>query len=152
MKRKPIKDRCCMNPDCPLHGQFGKGNITKHSYYKTKQGRRRRYVCKVCKKTFGSTKGTPYYRIQKSRSLFDKVATMAVEGIDISTTARIENISPATVSHWRKTASEHAKCFTDKNLKGFDLIELQADEIRTFVNTKKKVIWNFTMIEVWSRL
>ncbi len=27
MKRKPVKDRCCMNPDCALHGQFGKGNI-----------------------------------------------------------------------------------------------------------------------------
>ena len=26
-KRKPIKDRCCMNLDCPLHGQFGKCNI-----------------------------------------------------------------------------------------------------------------------------
>ena len=138
MKRKPIKDRCCMNPDCQLHGQFDKGNITKHSFYKTKQGRRRRYVCKVCKKTFGSTKGTPYYRIQKSRSLFDKVATMAVEGIDISTTARIENLSPSTVAHWRETASESAKCFTDKNLKDFDLKELQADEIRTFVDTKKE--------------
>ena len=141
-----------MNPDCSLYGQFGKKNITKHSFYKTKQGRRRRYVCKVCKKTFGSTKGTPYYRIQKSRLLFDKVAVMAVEGVDISATARIENLSPSTVSHWRETASEYAYRFNDKNLKGFDLVELQADEIRAFVDTRKKVIWIFTMFEVWSRL
>jgi len=141
-----------MNPDCRLHGQFDKGNITKHSFYKTSQGRRRRYVCKVCKKTFGSTKGTPYYRIHKSRSSFDRVATMAVEGVDISATARIENLSPDTVARWWETASEYAHRFNDKNLKGFDLIELQADEIRTFVDTKKKVIWIFTMFEVWSRL
>jgi len=152
MKRKPIKDRCCMNPDCSLYGQFGKGNITKHSFYNTKQGRRRRYVCKVCEKTFGSTKGTPYYRIQKSRLLFDKVAAMAVEGVDILATARIENLSPDTVSHWRETASECAHRFNDENLKGFDLKELQADEIRAFVDTRNKVIWIFTMFEVWSRL
>ena len=35
MKRKPVNDRCCMNPDCSFHGQFGKGNIIRHSFYKT---------------------------------------------------------------------------------------------------------------------
>ncbi|MFC2173791.1 hypothetical protein ACFLU6_14360 [Acidobacteriota bacterium] len=39
MKRKPVKDRCCLNLDCALHGQFGKGNIIRHSFYKTSQGR-----------------------------------------------------------------------------------------------------------------
>ena len=77
---------------------------------------------------------------------------MAVEGIDISATARIENLSPDTVARWRESATEHAHCFNDKMLNGFDLIELQADEIRTFVDTKKKAIWIFTMFEVWSRL
>ncbi len=27
MKRKPVTDRCCMNPDCLFHDQSGKGNI-----------------------------------------------------------------------------------------------------------------------------
>ena len=40
MKRKPVKDRCCMNLDCPLHGLFGKDNIIRHSFYRTRQGRR----------------------------------------------------------------------------------------------------------------
>ena len=55
MKRKPVNDRCCMNPDCPLHGQLGKGNIIRHSFYKTSQGRRRRYLCKACEKSFDRT-------------------------------------------------------------------------------------------------
>ena len=73
-KHKPVKDRCCMNPDCLLNGLFGKGNIIRHSFYKTSQGRRRRYLCKACNKTFCSTAGTPYYRLHKSRSAFDEVA------------------------------------------------------------------------------
>jgi hypothetical protein len=52
MKRKSGKDRCCLNLDCPVHGQFGKDNIIRHSFYKTSQGRRRRYLCTSCRKTF----------------------------------------------------------------------------------------------------
>ena len=91
MKRKPVKDPCCLNLDCALHGQFGKSNVIRHSFYKTSQVRRRRYLCKACEKTFGSTAGTPYYRLQKPRATFDEVAdfiehshdnTFAVTGPD----------------------------------------------------------------------
>ena len=37
-------------------------------------------------------------------------------------------------------------------LRGFVIRELQADEIRTFVGTKKRVSWVLTTLEVWSRL
>ena len=37
-------------------------------------------------------------------------------------------------------------------LTGFVIHELQADEIRTFVGAKKRVIWVLTTLEVWSRL
>ena len=37
-------------------------------------------------------------------------------------------------------------------LRGFVIHELQADEIRTFVGAKKRVIWVLTTLEVWSRL
>ncbi|MCH8320539.1 MAG: hypothetical protein IH790_06265 [Acidobacteria bacterium] len=37
-------------------------------------------------------------------------------------------------------------------LKGFLIHELQADEIRTFIGSKKRVIWVLTTLEVWSRL
>ena len=70
MKYKPVRDRCCQNEKCQNHGKFCQRNIIGHSKYKTKQGRRRRYLCKTCKKTFCSTKGTPYYRLHKTRSDF----------------------------------------------------------------------------------
>jgi len=48
MKYKSVRDRCCQNEKYQDHGKFGKGNIIRHSKYKTRQWRRRRYLCKTC--------------------------------------------------------------------------------------------------------
>ena len=152
MKTKRGSSRCCPNPACCLSGQFDKGNIIRHSYYTTTQGRRRRYRCKECGRTFSSTQGSPYYRLHKSRSLFDEVILMCVHGIAISAIARIKAIAWGTVSRWLELAALAANRFNQENLRGFVIHELQADEIRTFVGNKDEVIWILKVIEVWSRL
>ena len=76
MGGKPINDRFCPNPDCPRYGQSGKGDIVRHGFTKLKRGRRPRYRCTGCGKTFCSTVGTPYYRLQCTRKTFDEVALM----------------------------------------------------------------------------
>ena len=68
MKRSRRRSRCCPNPDCFLRGQASKGNIIRHSFYITSQGRRRRYRCKECGRTFSSTHSTPYYRSKSVKS------------------------------------------------------------------------------------
>ena len=152
MKYKPVKDRCCQNEKCQDFRKYGEGNIIRHSKYKTRQGRRRRYLCKTCKKTFCSTKGTPYYRLHKFRSDFDEVVDMTIEGVGISSISRIKLLSWNTIASWQYLACQAAGEFNNQNLKGVKLIELQADEIRTFAGTKKKPMWIFVAIEVWSRL
>ncbi len=57
-----------------------------------------------------------------------------------------------TVARCLESAATYAARFNDRMLKGFLIRELQADEIRTFVGTKKRVIWIMTTLEVWSRL
>lgn len=152
MKYKPVRDRCCQNEKCQDFRKYGEGNIIRHSKYKTRQGRRQRYLCKTCKKTFCSTKGTPYYRLHISRSIFDEVVQMTVEGVGISSISRIKRYSWNTIASWQYLACQAAGEFNDLKLKGAELIELQADEIRTFAGTKKKPMWIFVAIEVWSRL
>ncbi len=152
MKRSRRRSRCCPNPDCFLRGQASKGNIIRHSFYITSQGRRRRYRCKECGRTFSSTHGTPYYRLHKPRSLFDEVVRMCVHGIAISTIVQIKRMAWGTVARWLESAARYAQRFNDRMLKGFLIRELQADEIRIFVGTKKRVIWIMTTLEVWSRL
>jgi IS1 family transposase/transposase-like protein len=152
MKYKPVRDRCCQNQKCQDYKKFGKENIIRHSRYKTIQGKGRRYLCKTCKKTFCSTKGTPYYRLHKLRSVFDEVVQMTVEGVGISSISRIKCFSWNTIANWLYLACKAAGKFNDHKLKGVKLIELQADEIRTFAGTKKKPMWIFVAIEVWSKL
>ena len=152
MKRSKSSSRCCSNPDCSLRGHSGRGNIIRHSFYITTQGRRRRYRCNQCGRTFSSTHGTPYYRLHKPRSLFDEVVHLCVHGLAISAMARIKRMAWGTVARWLESAATCATRFNDRMLKGFVIRELQADEIRTFVGTKKRVSRVLTTLEVWSRL
>jgi transposase-like protein/IS1 family transposase len=153
MKYKTIaKTIICSNSKCIYFRLLGKENIILHSFYKTRQWRRRRYRCKECGKTFSSTYGTAYYRLQSARVSFDKVTTMSVNGIDKSSIFRIKNLSWDTIERWLERASKHAHHFNHRYLKGYEITEVQADEIRTFVDSKLKVTWLFTAIEVSTRL
>ena len=57
-----------------------------------------------------------------------------------------------TIARWLERASTAARRFNDLMLRDFDLIELQADELCTFVGNKSTTVWLFATIEVSSRL
>ena len=77
---------------------------------------------------------------------------LSVEGVSKSSISRIKQISYNTVARWQELAAEFADHFNKIKIKGYDIIELQADEIRTLVQNKKNPTWIFTTLEVWSRL
>jgi hypothetical protein len=51
-------DMFCDQPDCPLRGQRGQGNIIGHGQ---KEPRSR---CLACGHAFAVTQGTPFYRLR----------------------------------------------------------------------------------------
>jgi len=102
--------------------------------------------------TFGSTRGTAYYRLQHRRELFDEFANLSVEGVNKSAISRVKGIAWNTVHRWLERAGESCRQFNNKNLVGYKVSELQADEIRTFVGGKQDVVWIFAGIEVGTRL
>jgi IS1 family transposase len=57
-----------------------------------------------------------------------------------------------TVARWLDRAARVAEQFNGRRMRGFDLIELQLDEIRAFLATRERPVWIFAAIEVWSRL
>ncbi len=152
MLRKVLRNLSCPHPKCTLHGQFGKQNIVRYGFFVLNRGRRRRYRCNACGKTFASTLGTAYYRLQYPRRSFDEVAELRTEGVSISTIARVKRLSWNTVARWIERAATHAKQFNDRRTQGYEITELQADEIRTFVQGKAHPIWIMAAIEVSSRL
>ena len=149
--QSPIR-QSCPNHECRLYGQSGKGNIVRYGFFKLKRGKRRRYRCKICGRTFCSTTATVYHRIHRSRNTFDEVCSLSVEGVSKSAIARVKRLSWNTVSRWLERAANIAKKFNEHRLRGFLLQELQLDEIRTFLDRKNRPIWIITVIEVWSRL
>ncbi len=147
-----MKSLSCPNRECPLAGKAAFGNIIRHGFYKTKWGRRRRYRCGTCGKTFCSNSGTPYHRLQHRRATFDEVAVLSVEGLNKSAIARAKRIAWNTVDRWLQKAAYSCRRFNDQKIDGIAISELQADEIRTIIRDKEQPIWIFAAIEVWSRL
>jgi transposase-like protein/IS1 family transposase len=139
-------------PKCPPSGNTAPGNIIRFGFYQTRCGKRRRYRCQACEKTFCSNTGTPYYRLQHRRATFDRVATLSVEGVNKSAIARVQRLAWNTVDRWLENAGDCGGRFNDEKTTGFRATELQADEIRTIIQTKQQPTWVFAAIEVWSRL
>jgi transposase-like protein len=147
-----MKSLSCPNQHCPPSGKGEIGAIIRHGFYTTRSGKRRRYQCQSCGKTFCSTTRTPYYRIQHRRAVFDEVASLSVEGLNKSAIARVKRVTWNTVHRWLEKAAGWCRRFSDRKIRRLATAELQADEIRTIVGGKEQPVWVFAVIDVWSRL
>ncbi len=142
----------CPNAACAFQGALNHGNIRRHSFVRLKRGRRRRYLCTACGRTFCSTTGTAYHRLQHPRRAFDAVVALRVEGLSIAAIGRLERLSWNTVARWLTRAAAVASIFNSERTRGFELLELQADEMRTFAEGKDRPTWIYTSMEVSTRL
>ena len=147
-----MKSLSCPNSRCSRSEKAAAGIIIRHGYYSTSCGKRRRYRCWICRKTFSSNTATPYYRLQHRRATFDELAALSVEGLNKSAIARVKRIAWNTVHRWLENAVYWCRRFNDRRIDGLSVVELQADEIKTIVGGKKQQIWVFAVIDVWSRL
>ena len=147
-----MKSLSCPNGQCSLPGKAASGQIIRHGFYQTTWGKRRRYRCRTCGKTFCSTTRTPYHRLQHRRAIFDEVAAFSVEGLNKSAIARAKCLAWNTVHRWLERAAAWCRRFSHRKVKGLSIPELQADEIRTIIGSKEQAIWVFVVIDVWSRL
>ncbi len=137
-----MKTPICTNATCSKTAR-----VILHGFYKTKSGRCRRYRCTSCGKTFCSRKGTPYYRIQHRRSVFDEVVALSVEGVNKSAISRVKRVAWNTVDRWLEKAAMCCRRFNDETIKDLRVPELQADEIRTFLGDKKNAVWIFATLD-----
>ena len=96
--------------------------------------------------------GTAYSGLRYTRREFAQVASLRVEGVSISAAARVTGHSRNTIARWLERASRVAERFNRQMLRDFEVIELQADELYTFIGSKSRPTWLFATIEVCSRL
>ena len=101
----------CPNRDCTQSKEGNAEAIIRHGFYKTRWGKRRRYQCQACGKTFCSTAGTAYYRLHHRRVTFDEVAALSVEGLNKSSIARVKGLAWNTVHRWLERAASWCRRF-----------------------------------------
>ena len=130
-----IDGMACAKRGCDNRGKLGL-NIVGHGSCPTKWGRRWRYRCTVCGGTGSTHTGTAYSGLRCARREFDQVASLRVEGVSMSATARVTGHARHTIARWLERASTAAKRFNQRMLRDFEIIELQADELCTFIGTK----------------
>ena len=125
-----IDGMACAKPACE-----NRGNWTSTSWATARLPRSRPTAadrCTVCVGTLGTNTGTAYSGLRCSRREFDQVASLRVEGVSISATARVRGHSRTTIARWLERASTAAKRFNQWMLRGFDILELQADALCAF--------------------
>jgi len=151
MRTSPRDRRRCPFQDCPSHRKQ-RSRIVIHGRYRSRRGPRLRLLCLTCKRTFGTRRGTVYYRLRSTREAFDLAMRLQVEGLSQTAAARAAGISVSTIARWRERAAAHARAFDEHHLAISDPHELQLDELCARGKGSPDETWVYGGLEVWSRL
>lgn len=135
----------CPNPACPARGRTDQGNIAVHSC------KERRYLCRVCHKTFAETKGTVFYRLRKSKALITLVLTLLAYGCPLQAVVIAFGFDERTVKGWLSAAGQHCEQVHEHLVQQpRDLGHVQADEIQA--KMQRRVVWLALALQVSTRL
>lgn len=135
----------CPNLDCPARGQRGQGNIGVHSQ------KRRRYLCRICGKTFSERKGTAFYRLHRSVELMTVVITLLAYGCPVQAIVIALQMDERTVLKWQARASQQCQQVHEHLVQQpRDLGQVQMDELR--VKIQGGIVWLACAIQVSTRL
>src|SRR5258708_21352632 len=134
------------NRECMARGQVGEGNNVSHG------GKRQRYRCKTCRKTFSAKEGTLFAGLRKPTEVIVLVVTLLAYGCPVQAIVHAFGLDERTVANWRDRAGRHCEQVHQEMLeKGqLDLVHVQADEIR--VKGCRMIAWMGLAMMVSTRL
>ena len=104
---------CCQNPDCPLYGRRGQGNLTVCARYGVAEQRRLLY-CRSCKYRFSERKSTPLFGSRLPRDKLLTVLEHLADGCGVRQTARLTGVDKDTVGRLARAAGRHARQLHDE--------------------------------------
>ena len=147
--RKPkynLGNEACPNTKCSLYGKPGKGNIVSNGTIRTKQGiDRRKFLCKVCGKSFCSRTGTIFYDLRTPEEKVILALKLLVKGMPLRGVADVLDVKLDTVRHWLRIAAEHSERVNELLLKELKVSQIELDALWSFVkkNTlrERAILW-----------
>jgi len=146
----PTAHRCCPNEKCSAYGRLGDDplhDIVGCGTYTTVHGEvRQMYLCKVCRKLFSETAGTPFFNLKTPTKTVCIALQELAEGLGIRAVARIHGVEPDTVLEWLKRAGQHCEMLSQYMMQELNVTQVQLDELWTFVRKKER------MLKEWEKL
>ena len=128
------QDVFCPNLDCAARGQRGQDNIGIHSQ------KERRYICRVCQKTFSERKGTVLYRLHSPIELVTVVITLLAYGCPLQAIVVAFHLDERTVLNWQARAGQHCEEVHEHLVQQpRELGQVQLDELR--VKKQGGIVW-----------
>jgi len=129
----------CPNPDCPVYGQRGAGNLRPHGW--SGRGRRIRCLrCATCGTDFSERANTPLFGLRTDEDTLVAIARHLAEGTGCRATARLCGVSLNTVLRFTARFGKHAELFHDAMVRGVHPTEVQPDEAWSFVGKKRQAL------------
>jgi transposase-like protein len=104
---------CCQNPDCPLSGRRGQGNLTVCARYGT-AGQRRLLYCRTCKYRFSERKSTPLFDCRLPHDKLLAVLRHLADGCGVRQTARLGGVGKNAVRPPPPPPPRHARRLHDE--------------------------------------
>lgn len=135
--RRPQYDlstEACPNPDCPMYGKKGNGNIVANGTYRSKGGEKlRKFVCRICGRSFCNRSGTIFYDLRTPEEKVLLALKLLVKGMTLRGVAEVLEVKLDTVRHWLQVAAEHSERVNEELLKELKVSQVELDALWTFV-------------------
>jgi IS1 family transposase len=125
----------CPHAGCDYRGWLGLGNLRANGH--PSGGPWRQFHCTSCQGYFLETHGTLFHGKQAAVELIVRVLACLAEGLGIRATARVFEVTPATVLQWLGEAAEQLRAFAAYFLCDLHLEQLQLDELYAVLRERK---------------
>jgi transposase-like protein len=131
-----VVDVPCSNPDCPQVGIKGGGNVFVRRRYGPEHIRFLR--CTACKREFSERQGTAFWNLKLPKATIIQVTKHLAEGTGVRKTHRLTGVGRQTVGRVLRAVGGHAKAIHDQLVQGVSVVEVQFDEMWSFVKKRTK--------------
>jgi len=139
MDPERLAQLACPNPDCPVYGQRGAGNLRLHGW--SGRGHRLRCLrCARCGTDFSERANTPLFGLTTPEATLVVIARHLAEGTGCRATARLCGVSLNTVLRFTARFGKHAEQFHDCYVRGVQPKQIQPDEAWSFVGKKRPTL------------
>jgi transposase-like protein/IS1 family transposase len=131
MKPAQPPTRQCVHCGAPAE------QVTYHSRYSTRDGRRTVFRCRLCRRTFCDRFGTAFYDLKTPEEKVQRAVHQVMEGLGYEAVARIEEVHPTTVHRWLDRACAQAVMADHEIVQQVAVETVEMDELYSFAGTKQ---------------